>query len=96
MVENNQSKPITGVLRPSLNGKVKFCRIPIRRKNPEEILNSPWRNSTDLERKIRALVAWYEDFEPDHNFIIDVTITALSDNEIKEINGREQDDGRDT
>lgn len=89
MVELKQSKPITGVMRPSLNGKVKFCRIPIRRKTPEEILNSPCRNSADLENKIKALVAWYKDFESDHNFIIDVIITAVSDEEIEKINGRE-------
>lgn len=39
--------------------------------------------------KIKALVAWYKDFESDHNFIIDVIITAVSDEEIEKINGRE-------
>lgn len=71
------------VIRPSVNDKLCYARIPIRRRNPVEILtNTPIENDVDLEKRIRSIVSWYRDMMSDYNIVVDFGFQALTDDEM--------------
>ncbi len=71
------------VIRPQCQGKTTYARIPIRRKDPEEILtDKPIKDDADLEKRIRCMVQWYKDMLPDYNIVIDFGFEALTDEEM--------------
>lgn len=76
-----EQKELRGCVSPMLEGKHLYKRVFIRRKTPEEILEGPIRNDADLENKIRALAAWFRDFAPTHNFVIEIGIREVTDAE---------------
>ena len=81
------------VMRPSINGRVCYARIPIRRKTPERILcDSPIQDADDLERRIRAMVSWYHDCMSEYNISLNFEMQALTDEEMDELVAQTADD----
>ena len=71
------------VIRPTVNGRVCYARIPIRRKTPERILcDSPIKDDEDLERRIKAMVKWYRECMPEYNISLSFEAVALTDEEM--------------
>lgn len=68
--------------RPRIGERTTYYRLFIRRKTPEEILNLLREN---IEQKIKALVAWFNDMEPDKNFMIEIKEIGDTKEQIEEL-----------
>lgn len=72
------------VIRPDVNGKTCYARIPIRHKTPEHIMyDTPLEDADDLERRIRLIVEWYRYREDKEcNIMIEFAAHELTDEEM--------------
>lgn len=68
--------------RPRIGERTTYYRLFIRRKTPEEILGGVDREN--IEQKIKALVAWFNDMEPDKNFMIEIKEIADTKEQIEQ------------
>ncbi len=80
------------VIRPTINDKVSYARIPIRRKRPEDILyDRPIEDTEDLEQRIKAIVDWYKDMESSKtNIMLEFAATYLTDEELEAMEAEEE------
>lgn len=69
-------------MRPTINGRVTYRRIPIRRRTPVETLTySPIRDDEDFERRVRVIRQWFRDFQGNKNIILTFGVDVVSDEE---------------
>lgn len=77
------------VERPRIGERTTYYRLFIRRKTPEEILGGGI-DRENIEQKIKALVAWFNDMEPDKNFMIEIKEIGDTKEQIEESTKIEQ------
>lgn len=76
MTDNNAK-----VIRPKVNNKYKYARIPIRRKTPETIMQDLITDDGNRWCHFLALRNWFNDFDFGKNIVM----------EIKEVSDAEYD-----
>lgn len=65
------------VIRPVIDGKLCFARIPIRRRRPEDILDGKVYRSDEMQSRLTAVADWYAGFsEDDENIALYAMIQA--------------------
>lgn len=70
-------------IKPMINGKYTYNRIPIIRRTPDRIMTCrPIEDADDLEQRIRLIVDWFRGMMPDNNILLEFGYQVLTDEEM--------------
>lgn len=71
----NKKQSNARVIRDSIDGRMKYARIPIRLRNPQETLSfAPLKDGEDFAHRVELIAQWFDNHFRDKDVIVEISV----------------------